>query len=280
MRRQNGRWHSGFECHDRGDEETRNTGEQRNIPPQWPRFTSMANSGIALTHPATISAVAMPVGPKCGKKRIGERDVHRHRNGSEDHRCAGVFAGKKTGNERLDRYERGQAETVDGQNIGNDERGIGLNLPRSNRSRTIGSDMTSRAAAAGSVRNKVNSTEQFLKVRRFFHVPAARRVTDSGRSTVATAMPTTPSRKLIDAVRIDRRRYRAFHAGCDIGVDEQVDLRDAAGDRCGQCLLREAVDVRGQTWTAEADLDTCIAHGDPHNGKLDQTCSHHAPRRP
>ena len=53
--------------------------------------------------------------------------------------------------------------------------------------------MTSSAAAAGKVRNSVNSTERFCRLAASTRLPAFSARASSGNSTIATAMPTTPS---------------------------------------------------------------------------------------
>ena len=53
--------------------------------------------------------------------------------------------------------------------------------------------MVSSAAAAGSVMNRVNSTDRFWRFAASIMLPAFSARDSSGSSTMATATPTTPS---------------------------------------------------------------------------------------
>ncbi|MNT07797.1 hypothetical protein D3C72_1425150 [compost metagenome] len=63
----------------------------------------------------------------------------------------------------------------------------------------------------------------------------------------------------------------------NVGVDQEVDLGDAAGDRGRQRQHQQPADIGREPRPAKADLDAGIAHGHPDDRQLHEARCHHAP---
>lgn len=90
-------------------------------------------------------------------------------------------------------------------------------------------------------------------------------------------MPTTPSGSLVNPVGIGKRGDHTLAGRRDIGVDQEIDLGDAAGDRGRQSKDQQALDILRQPGSAETDPHAGIAHGDPDDAKLHHTRRHDTP---
>ncbi|MNS74382.1 hypothetical protein D3C72_1078570 [compost metagenome] len=84
-------------------------------------------------------------------------------------------------------------------------------------------------------------------------------------------------RQLVNPVRIGKRGDHPFTSRSDIGVDQQIDLGNAAGDRGGQGKNQKPLHIFGHPRPAEAYAHAGIAHGDPDDGKLHHPCHHNTP---
>ncbi len=85
-------------------------------------------------------------------------------------------------------------------------------------------------AAAGSVRNSTNSSERFCIFAASFMWPDFSARASSGSNTTPTATPTTPSRQLVDSIRVLKGCDRAFLGGSNRLTDDLVDLGNATGN--------------------------------------------------
>ena len=144
----------------------------------------------------------------------------------------------------------------------------------------MGSDITRSAAVAGSVRNRVNSTERFCRLEASVGVSGLQRARQFRQKNDRHRNANHAERQLVEAVGLRKRRHRLVLSGRDRRADQRVDLGDAAGDCRRRCKPKQPLDVRRQPRPPEAYRHAGMAHGDPDDGELHDAGSQHTPGEP
>ncbi|MCY1528917.1 hypothetical protein D9M68_640400 [compost metagenome] len=165
------------------------------------------------------------------KQSERQRDVHNDGDGSEDHRRARILAREETGNEGLDQDESRQAETVNRQDVTDDDGRFRRELAalEEQPNDRLGHDQ--KCCCRRQRQEQRELDRAVLQVRRFVDIAGTQRPGKFRQEHGCHRDADDAERKLVDAVRIDQRRDRAFARRSDIGIDQEVDLGDTAGDR-------------------------------------------------
>ncbi len=214
---------------------------------------------------------------KTREKRQCQRDVHDNRNRRENHWRTSILAREEARNKGLDEHESRQAQTVDAKNLRNGEGGRGREIAALVQETNDGFGHDEKSGRGGQGQEQHELDRAVLQASGLHHMAAAQRPRQFRQEHRGNSNADDAERQLIDSVRIGKRGYDAFAAGSDVGVDEQIDLGNAAGDGCRQGKDQKPLHVLGEPWSAETNAHAGIAHRNPDDGELHKTCRHHAP---